>query len=148
MFLETPSPQNAESHEKCRIPRFSRFPGISAHFTGNHVFCENVALAAGRPSKTTNKRQVILGFERRERRGRRFRAKSEKLGILVKSRKFHEIPGFHGISVNPMTSREAKSGKRGAPGGAPGVLGTVPITWTDPLKSWLWRGLGLILTEF
>ncbi len=38
-------------------------------------FRANVALAAGRPSKTTNARQVILGFERRERRGRLFRAK-------------------------------------------------------------------------
>ena len=81
-FLEPPSPQNAGNHEKCKIPRFSRFPGISARFTGNHVFCENVALAAGRPSKTTNKRQRILGFERRERRGRRFRVKSEKQEII------------------------------------------------------------------
>ena len=83
--LEPPSPQNTENPKKCTIPRFSRFPGIPAHFTGIQVFCENVALAAGRPSKTNNKRQVILGFERRERRGRRFRVESEK------TRNLHEI---------------------------------------------------------
>ena len=60
---------------------FQEFPRILQKST---VFCENVALAAGRPSKTTPKRQVILGFERRERRGRRFRAKSE-------NKKNHEI---------------------------------------------------------
>ncbi len=53
-----------------------------------------------------------------------------KLEIPIKLREFHEIPRFRGISVNPMTSREAKSGKRGAPGGAPFLLGTVPINWT------------------
>ena len=83
--LEPRSPQKAENHEQCKIPLFPRFPGISSQFTENHGFCENVALAAGLPSKTTNKRQLILGFERRERRGRRFRVK------LKKTRNFHEI---------------------------------------------------------
>ena len=113
------------------IPRFSRFPGIPASFTENQVFfCENVALAAGRPCKTTNKRQLILGFERRERRGRRFRAKSGKQETFMKSRKFHEIPRFRGISVNPTTPRGAKSGKGGAPRGPPVEVGTVRIMST------------------
>ena len=63
--------KSAEFHD---FRDFQEFPRILQKIT---LFCENVALAAGRPSKTTNKRQLILGFERRERRGRRFRVKSE-----------------------------------------------------------------------
>ena len=86
-------------------------------FYRNSRFCENVALAAGRPSKTTNKRQLILGFERRERRGRRFRVKSGKQETFMKSRKFDEIPGFRAISVIPRRRGRRKAGKGGPPGG-------------------------------
>ena len=71
--------ESAEFHD---IRDFQEFPRISQKLT---FFCENVALAAGRPSKTTPKRQVILDSERRERRGRRLRVESEKTGS------FHEI---------------------------------------------------------
>ena len=71
--------ESAKSHD-CRD--FQELPRILQKST---FFCENVALAAGRTSKTTPKRQRILGFERRERRGRRFRAESEKTW------NFHEI---------------------------------------------------------
>ena len=54
---------------------FRDFEELQRFFPESTVFCENVALAARRPSKTTNKPQGILGIVRRERRGRRFRAK-------------------------------------------------------------------------
>ena len=76
-------------------------------------------MAAGRPSKTTNKRQLILGFERRERRGRRFRVKTEKQETSMKSRKFHEIPRFRGISVKSHDAAGGEKRKRGGPRGGP-----------------------------
>ncbi len=76
-FLEPPSPQNGGYHENVKCIDFRDSRNFRA-FYRKSLFCENVALAAGRPSKTTPKRQVILGFERRERRGRRLRVESEK----------------------------------------------------------------------
>ena len=72
-------PKSAKFHE---FRGFQEFQRVLQEVT---FFCENVALAAARPPKTTNKQQVIHGFERRARRGRRFRAKGGK------TRTFHEI---------------------------------------------------------
>ena len=80
--------KSAEFHD---FRDFQEPPRILQEVT---FFCENVALAAGRPSKTTPKRQVILDYERRERRGRRFRVKMKKQEIFVKSRIFIKFQDF------------------------------------------------------
>ena len=71
-----PHPKKQEITKSAEFHDFHDFLEFQRVFTENRAFCENAALAAGRPSETTNKQQVIHGFERRARRGRRFRAKS------------------------------------------------------------------------
>ena len=67
-------PKTRKVTKSAKIRDFRDFLQFQRNLQKIAVFCESVALAAGRPSKTTNNRKVILGFERRERRGRRFRA--------------------------------------------------------------------------
>ena len=62
--------------------------------------------------------------------GAAFARKVEKTGISMKSQKFHEVPGFREISINPFLRFPEFPEFWGAPGGGPILVGTVRINWS------------------
>ena len=107
--------------QTCALPIFAISRNSSAFYRQSRCFAKTSPWQRDAPPKPPINDSQYLVLSVASGGGAVVARKVRNPGILMKSRKFHEVPRFREISIKQMTPRGATSGKGGGPRGPRGA---------------------------